>query len=79
MGKKTIAIDLNPMSRTSLAATVTIVDEVTRALPEICHQIEDLQGDSDAQMRAIEGYDRDENLAKVMETMSRNLGRLSES
>ena len=35
MGKKVIAIDLNPLSRTAKTATLTIVDEVTRALPVI--------------------------------------------
>lgn len=35
MGKKVIAIDLNPLSRTSKVATVPIIDEVTRALPNI--------------------------------------------
>ncbi|HNX18385.1 MAG TPA: 4-phosphopantoate--beta-alanine ligase [Methanoregula sp.] len=35
MGKKVIAVDLNPLSRTAKKATLTIVDEVTRALPEI--------------------------------------------
>jgi 4-phosphopantoate---beta-alanine ligase len=35
MGKTVIAIDLNPLSRTSLMASLTIVDEVTRALPMI--------------------------------------------
>ena len=32
-GKKVIAIDLNPLSRTARAGTITIVDNVTRALP----------------------------------------------
>jgi len=35
MGKTVIAIDLNPLSRTSRMASLTIVDEVTRALPMI--------------------------------------------
>lgn len=35
MGKKVIAVDLNPLSRTAQKATLTIVDEVTRALPRI--------------------------------------------
>ncbi|MGA2917048.1 4-phosphopantoate--beta-alanine ligase [Methanoregula sp.] len=35
MGKQVIAIDLNPLSRTAQRATLTIVDELTRALPEI--------------------------------------------
>jgi 4-phosphopantoate--beta-alanine ligase len=35
MGKKVITIDLNPLSRTARSATLTIVDELTRALPQI--------------------------------------------
>jgi 4-phosphopantoate--beta-alanine ligase len=37
MGKRVIAIDLNPLSRTARSATLTIVDELTRALPQIAH------------------------------------------
>jgi len=35
MQKTVIAIDLNPLSRTARSASLTIVDEVTRALPVI--------------------------------------------
>ncbi|RQD84490.1 MAG: phosphopantothenate/pantothenate synthetase [Methanocalculus sp. MSAO_Arc2] len=35
MGKIVIAIDLNPLSRTAKAATLPIVDELTRALPAV--------------------------------------------
>ena len=35
MGKTVIAIDLNPLSRTARFATLTIVDEITRAIPNI--------------------------------------------
>ncbi|HVP25463.1 MAG TPA: 4-phosphopantoate--beta-alanine ligase [Methanomicrobiales archaeon] len=35
MGKRVIAIDLNPFSRTARTATLTVVDELTRALPNI--------------------------------------------
>ena len=35
MGKTVIAIDLNPLSRTARTATLTIVDELTRALPQV--------------------------------------------
>lgn len=34
-GKKVIAIDLNPVSRTAQAADITIVDNVVRALPNM--------------------------------------------
>jgi 4-phosphopantoate--beta-alanine ligase len=35
MGKTVIVIDLNPLSRTARTASLTIVDELTRALPHI--------------------------------------------
>ncbi len=35
MGKCVITIDLNPLSRTAKTASLTIVDELTRALPNI--------------------------------------------
>ena len=35
MNKTVIAIDLNPLSRTSRAATITIVDNVVRAMPAL--------------------------------------------
>ena len=42
MGKTVIAIDLNPLSRTGRTATITIVDELTRALPQITRACRDL-------------------------------------
>lgn len=44
MGKTVIAIDINPLSRTARTATLTVVDELTRALPEItraCRELDD--------------------------------------
>lgn len=76
MGKKTIAIDLNPMSRTSKNATVAVVDEVTRAIPEILRQVEDLRDEPEEAEKALSAYDRDGNLAQVMSVMMRNLDRV---
>jgi 4-phosphopantoate--beta-alanine ligase len=42
MGKTVIAIDLNPLSRTARQATLTVVDELTRALPEITRACREL-------------------------------------
>ena len=36
LGKQVLVIDLNPLSRTSRMAHVTIVDEVSRAMTELC-------------------------------------------
>ena len=38
-GKKVIAVDLNPLSRTAQKATITIVDNITRALPLLIDNI----------------------------------------
>jgi len=78
MGKKTIAIDLNPMSRTAKNATVTIVDELTRAIPELIRNVEDLAEDSRAARLALSSYDRDENLKLVSRGMAGNLRRFLE-
>ncbi|MDD2472992.1 MAG: 4-phosphopantoate--beta-alanine ligase [Methanoculleus sp.] len=48
MGKSVITVDLNPLSRTARTATLTIVDEVTRALPAItaaCASLEPGEGE----------------------------------
>ncbi|MDO9034137.1 MAG: 4-phosphopantoate--beta-alanine ligase [Methanoregula sp.] len=52
MGKKVIAIDLNPLSRTSRSATLTIIDELTRALPEITAACKELSKDECRQLTA---------------------------
>jgi 4-phosphopantoate--beta-alanine ligase len=73
MGKKTIAIDLNPMSRTAQSATVTIVDEVTNAFPELIRNVEDFEDDPKGMKAALAKYDRNENLRQVKALMSENL------
>ncbi len=75
MGKRTIAIDLNPMSRTSTHSTIAIVDEVTRAIPELIRNVEDLKDDPRAAKLALSRYDRDKNLGLVTKEMAGNLRR----
>jgi 4-phosphopantoate--beta-alanine ligase len=79
MGKRTVAIDLNPMSRTARRATVTVVDEVTKALPEIERCVEDLIDRPSDVKRVLRNYDRDENLGRVMALMAENLGSIGKS
>ncbi len=38
-GKQVLVVDLNPLSRTSMMATVTIVDEVSRASSELLDEV----------------------------------------
>jgi len=48
MGKQVITVDLNPLSRTARTATLTIVDEVTRALPAVTAALSNLTDDEAA-------------------------------
>ena len=47
MGRQVLTVDLNPLSRTARAATVTIVDNVVRALPALVAQTERLGGETE--------------------------------
>ena len=66
MGKVVISVDLNPLSRTSRTASVPIVDELTRALPEIERFVRELKADSREAARVRREYDRARNSAAVI-------------
>jgi 4-phosphopantoate---beta-alanine ligase len=71
-GKKVIAIDLNPMSRTSQAATVTIVDNITRAIPELERLVQRMRTFSMFRLDQIaKGFDNKRNLASAIQDMIR--------
>lgn len=42
MGKKVIAVDLNPISRTAQSASITIVDNVVRCMPLLITKVREL-------------------------------------
>jgi 4-phosphopantoate--beta-alanine ligase len=78
MGKKIIAIDLNPLSRTARAATITIVDNVVRAVSNLCLAVTELKSKDQGHLRSIlEEFDNQENLRRLVELILRRLGRLS--
>ena len=63
MGKTVIAIDLNPLSRTARCAHITIVDNITRAIPKISKFAEELKDlKKDEVQRIVEEFDNKENL-----------------
>ena len=64
MGKTVITIDLNPLSRTARTAHVTIVDELTRALPLLARALQD---------PGAGGFDAAANLAAVRRRMAARL------
>jgi len=72
-GKKVIAIDLNPLSRTANAAHVTIVDEVTRAIPAMIEMVPELRRNGDRRLALINSFDNKRNLEEAMGIMCANL------
>ncbi len=77
MGKKVIAIDLNPLSRTSLSADITIVDNIVRALPLLVKTVENLRGRPDEQREILRRFDNRKNLLESLATILSRLQRLS--
>lgn len=78
LGKRVIAIDLNPMSRTAEAASVTIVDNVVRALPlmaELARQLSRV--DRLKLQRMVENFSNARNLRAMLGLMLRRLEGLS--
>lgn len=68
MHKKVIAIDLNPLSRTSRAATITIVDNLIRALPAMAMEAKRLkQQNGEILKRIVNEFDNSKNLSESLE------------
>ena len=77
MGKTVISIDLNPLSRTSLSATVSVVDELTRALPNITRFARELKRDKKKIAQAIQDYDNSETLRSVFRYIHERFEKLA--
>ncbi len=73
LGKRVIAIDLNPLSRTSRTADLPIVDELVRALS---HLATDLKAGRGARATGrFPPFDAPAALAEALATIDRNLTR----
>jgi 4-phosphopantoate--beta-alanine ligase len=68
MHKKVIAIDLNPLSRTSKAATVTIIDNAIRALPAMIIEAKKLKKKNDKILKkVVNEFDNSKNLSESLQ------------
>jgi len=77
MGKKVIAIDLNPLSRTARAATVTIVDDLTRAVNNMIRLATELKDASRSELeKLVENFDNKENLQAMLRAITERLVQL---
>jgi len=74
MKKLVIAVDLNPLSRTSQAAHVSIVDNLKRALPKMIEMIPDFRSMTEEDLwEIVEAYDNKVILIDAIETIKENL------
>jgi len=69
MGKTELVIDLNPQSRSAEVATVPIIDNIIRAIPNITEHARDLRGDPESQQAAIDAFDADSALTEAERTI----------
>ncbi|MFH0862116.1 MAG: phosphopantothenate/pantothenate synthetase [Candidatus Altiarchaeota archaeon] len=66
MGKKVVAVDLNPLSRTAKTADITIVDNVARAVPKMTAYAKGFGKLDSKRLNAIvEAFDNRENLKRM--------------
>ncbi|RJS69665.1 phosphopantothenate/pantothenate synthetase [Candidatus Bathyarchaeota archaeon] len=79
MGKKVIAIDLNPLSRTAQKASITIVDNVVRAMPKLVETVKKLKMESlDERRKILLQFDNHRNLAESLDIIRERLSKLAE-
>jgi 4-phosphopantoate--beta-alanine ligase len=75
MGKRVIAIDLNPLSRTAQAADVPVIDELTRALTTLGRE---LRRARPRHAGSFAPFDAPRALRAAQRTMARRLARAGE-
>ena len=77
MGKKVIAVDLNPLSRTAQNATITIVDNIVRSAPRMVETAEKLKKQKPKKCADIlRKFDNNKNLADSITMIKENLTNL---
>ena len=70
IGKKIVAVDLNPISRTSLWADITIVDNIIRVLPEMITVAKKLKNADEKDLKnIIERFDNKKNIQLTLDTI----------
>ena len=78
MGKKVIAIDLNPLSVTAQEADITIVDNAVRAMPLLAKKVRELRRKGESGLKRVAaGYDNRKALGDALRHINRRLAGLA--
>ena len=79
-GKRVVTVDLNPLSRTPNKADVSIIDNLTRAVPLLCEAVEEIRKWDRAAIEDLyAAYSNREVLRQALLYMSENLKHLADS
>jgi 4-phosphopantoate--beta-alanine ligase len=76
MKKIVLTIDLNPLSRTSKTADVSIVDDVVRALPNIIHHVKKTRESGitkEDMVKEIADFDNQNNIQNILEIIKKGV------
>ena len=71
-GKKVITVDLNPLSRTAKTSSITIVDNVVRAVPLLIEKVEELKNlDENELENVLNHFNNSRNLKETLKIVSK--------
>jgi 4-phosphopantoate---beta-alanine ligase len=69
-GKKVVTVDLNPLSRTAQTSTITIVDNLIRAIPNLISEVKKLRNRKKSEVESIYSrFDNRKNLENTLKKM----------
>ncbi|BCU69549.1 4-phosphopantoate--beta-alanine ligase [Stygiolobus caldivivus] len=78
MGKKVIAIDLNPLSRTARSASITIVDNIIRSFPLLIKYAKEMKKLRKEELEeTLKKYDNKAVLSSSLKFLSQRLSEIS--
>lgn len=78
LGKRVVTIDLNPLSRTAQWATITIVDNLVRAVPKMIEIYHELAKKNRYELlNIVRSYNNSKILSEAIKTVRRRLDELA--
>lgn len=80
LGKTVVTVDLNPLSRTARRAQITIVDNLTRALPLLCQEVRRLRERPRSEWEGLrDEFDNAANLGAALRFLRWRLDQLAQA
>lgn len=77
-GREVITVDLNPVSRTAVTSTVTIVDDLARAMKRLIENISELKSKGPDELKAyVNGFDNEQVLYKAKKFIAETFSGLN--